>query len=363
MPRSLNEPGLGPHVSSSVVAARVFRGATVESVHRASAAVVDADGHLVAHAGDPDLVAFTRSSIKAYQLAPLVASGAADRFGFSEAELALMCSSHSGEPAHVNGVLAILERIGLKEDALQCGVDMPFDKRIAGGVKGPPRSVYNNCSGKHANMLAQCVAMSAPAATYLDYEHPVQRSIRELLGRAAGVPPAKIPHGVDGCSAPNYALALSLAARLFATLARPARLGVPYSDALERIRTAMVSHPEMVAGSDRFDTRLMRAGRGRLAGKIGGEAVFGVADAETGLGLFLKIEDGNMRAVPAVTVASCKELGWLSSDAEAELDQDLRPPVHNVRGLVVGHIEPVAPLLNRHPLPATPTRGPSPRAR
>lgn len=350
-------------MSPSVVAARVFRAGTLESAHRASAAVSDAEGRLVASVGDPHLVAYARSSIKAYQLAPLVASGSADRFGFSEAELALMCSSHSGEPAHVMGVLGILERIGLKEDALQCGVDMPFDKRAAGGIKGPPRSVYNNCSGKHANMLAQCVASNSPVETYLEYDHPVQRSIRELVGRAAGVPPAQLPHGVDGCSAPNYALALSGGARLFATLARPARLRAPDADALERVRTAMVRHPEMVAGSDRFDTRLMRAAGGRLAGKIGGEAVFGVADTESGLGLYLKIEDGNMRAVPPVTVEACKDLGWLLPAALSQLGQDFRPPVHNVRGLVVGHIEPVAPLLHRPSVPASPAAGASARAR
>lgn len=326
------------------IAARVYRNETIESVHRAHAAVVDATGNLVAAYGDPDRVPFTRSSIKAFQLAPLVASGAADRFGFSEADLAVMCSSHSGEPMHVERVAGILDRIGLGVEALQCGADPPFDKKAAAALQEPPTAIHNNCSGKHAAMLAAAVELNSDPATYLDPEHPVQRRIRLLLSRATGVPEAQLRMGVDGCSAPNYAVPVRAGARLFSVLARPRGLGPAEEAALRRISAAMVRHPELVAGSDRFDTRLMRAGRGRLAGKIGGEAVFGVADLDSGSGLYLKIEDGNMRAVPPVTVRACRGLGWLDDRALAELARDAELPVHNVRGLVVGRIEAAAEL-------------------
>lgn len=321
------------------MAAVVFRGETIESLHRAHVALTDARGHLLADRGSPEHVAFTRSSIKAYQLLPLVASGAADRFGFDEREIAVMCSSHSGEPMHTELVAGILERIGLDVAALQCGADPPFDPQAAKALGAPPTSLHNNCSGKHANLLAQAIDLGSDTKTYLDPAHPVQERILEGIAHASGVPAASIPIGTDGCSAPNFALPIQAGARLFAVLARPDALGGREAAALERIRNAMIRHPELVAGSDRFDTRLMRAARGRLACKIGGEAVFGVADTETGQGLYVKIEDGGMRAVPPVVVAALDSLGWLEGTDRALLANDRVVPIRNVRSIVVGRIE------------------------
>jgi L-asparaginase II len=318
----------------------MLRGDTVESLHRAHVALVDVQGRVLASSGDAAHVAFTRSSIKAYQLAPLVSSGAADHFGFTERELAVMCSSHSGEPMHVELVQGILQRIGLGVDALQCGADPPLDPKAAKALNGPASALHNNCSGKHANLLAQALHLGADPKTYLERAHPVQARILELVARASGVPAAKIALGTDGCSAPNFALPIQAGARMFATLAAPQVLGGKDAQALERIRAAMTKHPELVAGSDRFDTRLMQATKGRLACKVGGEAVFGVANPAARQGLYVKIEDGAMRAVPPVVVAALESLGWLEGADLELLEKDRVVPVKNVRGTVVGRIEP-----------------------
>jgi L-asparaginase II len=339
-------------LTETPIAAAMYRGETVESLHRAHAVVADPSGRVLASVGDPSRVAFTRSSIKAYQLAPLIASGAADRFGFDEREIAVMCSSHSGEPMHVELVQGILQKIGLGVDALQCGVDLPFDPQAAKALKTPPTALHNNCSGKHSGLLAQAVALKADPKTYLDPQYPVQVRIKDLVARAAGVSAASIPLGTDGCSAPNFALTIQAGARLFANLARPTGLDPKEARALDRIRAAMMQHPELVAGSDRFDTRLMRAAPGRLACKIGGEAVFGVANPELGLGLYLKIEDGAMRAVPPVVCAALESLGWLKAPFPHVLERDRVVPVKNVRGTIVGRIEPRIRLPSLASVPA-----------
>lgn len=334
-------------MEASGVAVRVERGGAIESVHRAHVAAADATGDVVARFGDPAFSTFVRSSMKAWQLAPLLASGAADRFGFSDAELAVMCASHSGEPVHVKAVAGILERIGLGASALGCGAHAPYDAKAARDLerRGEPfTALHNNCSGKHANLLAQCVAEGWPTAGYLAADHPVQARVRALVAKASGTPEAALRVGVDGCTAPNYAMPVASAARLFATLARPGGLGKTWEPALARIFAAMTKHPEMVAGTDRFDTALMEAADGRLAGKVGGEACFGVADSETGLGLFVKIEDGGMRAVPPVVVEACRQLGWLEGRAFEVLGEHWRPTLTNWNGIVVGRMEPVLAL-------------------
>lgn len=326
------------------LAVKVTRGATVESLHRAHVAVADASGTLHAHFGNPRFLTYLRSSAKPFQLAPLLASGAADAFGFTDEELAVMTASHNGEAGHVKVVEGILEKIGLGAECLQCGAHAPYHKATAAALGKAYTPLHNNCSGKHAGMLALARHLGQDPATYLAPEGRVQQEILHVMSVTSGVPKEQILLGIDGCSAPNFAVPLEAGARAFAHLARPWRLEKPLARAFERIAEAMMKNPWHVAGSDRFDTQFMEANEGRLVSKVGGEAVQAVADLETGQAFVLKIEDGNGRASGPAAIEAARQLGWLEARALEVLGEEWRPAVKNHRGLVVGSIEPVLQL-------------------
>ncbi len=327
----------------------VTRGGRVESIHYGAVAVVDAQGRLVAHAGDPDLTTYLRSTAKPFQLLPLVESGGADRFGFGDQGLAVMAASHSGETRHVEAVQGILDKIGLGEDALQCGAHWPMSdasSRVLREAGREPTPIYNNCSGKHAGMLAQCVARGLRAHDYLDPQHPVQATIRHTLAELSGVEPDAIGIGVDGCGAPSFALPLRAAALAFArlTLAHPSEPSQPRRSAVNRIYRAMTAYPEMVAGEGRLDTILMLAARGVLS-KGGAEGYLGIAIRSRGLGVAFKIVDGNgQRGCGPVAIEVLRQLGVLDDAALDELREHHTCIVKNHGGLEVGEVRPVFKL-------------------
>ncbi len=303
------------------------RGALIESVHFGAIAVADAHGALVAHAGDACLVTYLRSTAKPFQLLPLVESGAADHFAFSDADLAVMAASHSGETAHVARVADILARIGLPVEALQCGAHPPYHDDTRQSMersRTAPSALHNNCSGKHAGMLAWTVFHGAPIDSYLDEEHPLQQEIRRSLAQLGTVRTADVTCAIDGCSAPCFAMPLTAAATAFAQLAHAAR---PRPDprmdaraaALRRIAGAMARHPELVAGSNRFDTELMRATGGKVLSKAGAEGYQGLALIDAGLGVAIKIADGQGRAAAPVAIAVLRQLNALSEDSADQL--------------------------------------------
>ena len=305
--------------------AEVTRGGFVESVHYGVIAVVAASGELRAACGDPEVATFLRSTAKPFQSASLVRAGVPERFGWGDAELALTAGSHSGEPGHVRLVAEILNRAGLAESALRCGPQRPFHEPSAGALAAagePFRPVHNNCSGKHAGMLAAAVAGNYSSASYPAPDHPVQQANRDLLARFAGVTPERIGIGVDGCGVPTYRLSLRQAALVLARLA-DAR-GLDMADALagRRVFEAMRQHPWLVGGTDRLDTDLMAAAPGVVA-KAGAEAFYGLAIepgrlGDLGVGIALKVADGSDRARGPVVVALLRQLGLLPQPALLE---------------------------------------------
>ena len=260
------------------ILARVIRGETIESIHRGHLIVLDGDGREIARIGNPETVTFFRSSAKPFQAIPLITSGAAERFGFLENEIALACASHSGEPAHVEIAERMLRKIGLSEADLRCGAHTPFNEQraeemIRAGEK--PTQLHNNCSGKHAAMLALARHIGADTKTYELLENPVQQRILEAVAVFTGTAPDEIKIGIDGCAAPNYALTLAGMARSFAKLVRPPDdLGPELREACRRIVTAMLRYPELIGGTERLDTLLMEAARGQLVSKIGADGVW-----------------------------------------------------------------------------------------
>jgi L-asparaginase II len=325
------------------VLVEVWRGGRVESEHRGAIAVVEPNGKLIAHAGDVGLVSYLRSSAKPFQLLPLAESGAADRFGFTDAELAVMAGSHSGEPRHVAAVQSILDKIGLSAEALQCGSHAPFNAEAAQALRAASREpsiLHNNCSGKHAGMLAQALDRSLSTHDYLDPQHPVQVAIRQRLAELGGITIDEIGVGVDGCSAPCFAMPLKAAALAFARLAE-AGSGTQAAG-LARVARVMIAHPEMVAGEGRLDTDLMRAAPKRLVSKGGAEGYHGmgvVVKDGPALGIAIKIGDGDgRRGGHPVVIETLRLLGVLDDAALAKLKNYHTWPITNHRGLEVGEV-------------------------
>ena len=311
----------------------------MESSHRVHAAVVDADGTMVARVGDPDRVTFFRSSAKPFQAMPLVEDGVVDRFGVTAAELAICCASHNAEEGHVQHVHSILERGGIDPVALECGPHAPYhaDAALALARSGvDPGRIHNNCSGKHAGMLLLATHHGWTLSGYVAPEHPVQQRMLEEVSRWTGLPRASIRTGIDGCGVVCFAVPVSAMASAYARLARAASKGEP----ARRIVDAMVSHPFEVAGTGRLCTQLMRAAQPNVLAKLGAEGVYGAAWLARDWGVAIKVEDGGRRALEVALVEILHALGALSEDALDQLEAFTRPPVHNTRGEVVGAIEP-----------------------
>ena len=322
------------------------RGGITESVHYGSVAVTDAQGNVLHSVGAPDAITFTRSSLKPFQAMPVLASGAAAAFGYGDRELALMCASHSGEPRHVEVVSGMLAAIGCTAEHLQCGVHAPYFYQALEQTP-PPGAVFStlqhNCSGKHSGMLTYCRHCGEPVDNYLDPLHPLQRAIRHSVGHFTGVAESELTTGIDGCSAPNYAMPLSGLARAFARLAAD-REDDHYGDAPQRLYAAMTAHPELVSGERRSDQLAMQTGRGDWATKVGAEGVQGIAVRSRGIGIAIKIADGNTRALHPVVVSVLQQLGLLDDPPATPLAPYYEPPQRNLRGLQTGVITPVFEL-------------------
>jgi L-asparaginase II len=330
----------------SEILAKVIRGDTTESIHRGSLFIVDGEGNEIVNIGDAETVAFIRSSAKPFQVLPFLLSGGAEKFGFIESEIALACASHSGEKIHVAIVERMLKKIGLSEGDLRCGTHLPFnearaEEMIRAGEK--PTQLHNNCSGKHAAMLAFAKHIGADLKTYDLIENPIQQAILQTVADFTETPKDKIPLAVDGCAAPNFALSLRAMAKGFLKLVfPPAQFDDKLREACRRVCQAMMNYPELIGGTERLDTLLMQAARGRIISKIGAEGVWlcGVLPSEKfkkGLGIALKIEDGDdKRARAVISVEVLRQLGIYD---ESKLKNYSPLPVKNRRGDTVGRVE------------------------
>ncbi len=319
------------------------RGGTVESTHLVHAVVAGPDGDATHVFGQADRPTFPRSAIKAMQALPLVESGAAQAHGLSAAELALSCASHEGEGFHTGAVGAWLTRLGLTEDALACGPQWPrrFDDQSTLIREGQqPVRRHNNCSGKHSGMLTTALHLGDSVQHYQDRRHPVQQRVFAAIGEMAGVDLADAPFGIDGCSAPNPNLPLSAAAVAAARLAEAdaGRLGATRADACRTLCHAMRAHPEMIGGTERVDTDLIRASGGRILSKTGAEGVYVVYLPEQKLGIALKAEDGASRASAAALWSVLETLELLDDGTRAAMTEHCRPPLRNWDGLVTGQL-------------------------
>ncbi len=341
------------------------RGRIVESIHFGAIAVVDVRGHLLYSYGDPHTVTFLRSSAKPFQALPFFERGGPAHFSLTQKEQALICASHDGSDEHVRTAESIQVKAGLKENDLQCGVHMPSDATaykalVARGEK--PTPTRNNCSGKHTGMLAHAKMRGLPLENYLDPNHPIQQDILTTLAEMSDYPRERIEVGIDGCSAPNFALPLCNSALAFARLCDPTGLPDPRAKAARQITDAMTAYPEMVSGAGKFECKLMQAGQGRIVCKGGAEGFqafglrAGVAGPD-GIGIVFKVSDGDLlirtinmepmnRVRPAVTLEILHQMGVLEEVLPGTM-KAFGPvlPVKNHRGLVVGESRPTFKLV------------------
>ena len=342
------------------------RGKLVESIHYGAIAVVNAHGKLLYSYGDPQTVAFLRSSAKPFQALPFFERGGPAAFNLTQKEQALLCASHEGSDEHVRTVESIQAKTGIKESDLQCGIHMPGDaaayKALIARNEAPTPN-RNNCSGKHSGMLAHAKMRGLPLNTYLDNDHPVQQDILTDFSEMCNYPKDKVEIGIDGCSAPNFAVPLYNSALAYARLCDPFDLRDARSKACHDITWAMIGNPEMISGAGEFDCRLMQTGKGQIICKRGAEGFQaiglrpGVLGPESpGVGITFKVSDGDLtfrkldieplnRVRPAMTLEILTQIGALDNPQLEEL-ADFGPtlPIKNHRGIVVGESRPAFTL-------------------
>ena len=328
----------------------VRRGSITESRHRGHIVAIDVDERIVAQLGSPETITYLRSSAKPFQAIPLITSGAADRFHFNAKEIAIACGSHNGDPIHIETVKGMLSKIGLDASALKCGAHEPYSSEAARRLRErgeEPTALHNNCSGKHAGMLALALHLGASVETYDQADNEVQQQIASSISQFSGVPVEDIAIGIDGCGVPVHAMPVKAMATMYARLVMPPdNFDQRTRAACEQITTAMMAYREMIGGeTESLDTALMRAAPARLIAKAGAEGLFtaGIMPCEEyprGLGLALKIEDGDKgsRARRPAAVETLRQLGLLSETALNALSPYAKSYLRNHRGERVGEV-------------------------
>jgi len=318
----------------------VTRGPLVESVHHVAACATNARGDVIFGTGDIESPVFLRSTAKPFIAGAAIEAGVREAFDLDMREIAVMCASHAGEPFHIEAVRSILRKIGLDETALGCGAHFPYNEAAAHAMieRGErPTAICNNCSGKHAGILALARLLGADTQTYLEANNPAQRHILAFCARLSDDDPSAWPLAVDGCGIPVYATSLRRAATAFARFAALEEIAPRDAMALLVVRDAMVSHPEYVSGTGEFDTVVMQAAGGGIACKSGAEGVHGAAIIPRGTGVVLKVLDGAARGRAPAVVEALRRLGAPGA-AAPEVGAFANPIVYNRAGLAVGEI-------------------------
>lgn len=331
-------------MDANPVLAEAVRGNWVENRHRGSFVVIDADGRIIASAGDIERPVFPRSAIKSMQALAIFDRHAVERFHHSTEELALACASHHGEEVHTSRVGGFLERMGLSEATLECGAHQPTNGAAREALREKheePSALHNNCSGKHAGMLSVALAMGVPTAGYVNREHDVQRAVRAAVELVIGEELTEDRCGTDGCSIPTWAAPIRAWAHGFARMATGKGLDAGHAAGAQALFDAATKRPLLVAGTGHLDTLVMEAFGGRVMQKGGAEGVQCGAIRDKGLGYALKCDDGNMAASQAMVAALLLKFAEPDEAQRKVLESFARQPTVNVRKTVVGEMRAV----------------------
>ncbi len=330
------------------VLVEIMRGGKVESRHRGSVAIVDSSGKTVLALGDVEAMIFPRSAIKGLQALPFIESGAAERFGLTQAEIALSCASHSGEPLHAATSAAMIGKAGLTPASLECGAHWPMGPAAARELAktGLPTALHNNCSGKHAGFLCLACAIDENPKGYVARDHIVQREVRAAMEQVTGAHLVDDFCGTDGCSIPTFGLPLRALAHGFAKFGTGQGLGEKRAKAASTLRHAVAAHPFMVGGTNTFDTGVMDVLKIKAFVKMGAEGVYCAAFPDQGLGIALKCDDGASRAAEMMMAAVIAKYLPLKDAESKALQPQLAPRLVNWNGIEVGQVRAAGELLN-----------------
>ena len=351
-------------MKTSLPLLELMRGSVVEATHLGSIAVVTADGTLLHSYGDPYTVAFLRSSAKPFQVLPFVEAGGVEHYNYTDRELALSCASHETSQMHLDAVSALQKKVGIEEHLLQCGPHLPGDaKKLREVIQHNilPTANFNNCSGKHTSMLAFAKMRGLSLDNYLSPAHPIQQDILKTLSEMCNLDVQEIQLGVDGCSAPNFALPLFNAALGMARMCDQRDLSEARAIACKKITTAMTSHSEMVSNFGEFDTELMKLAEGKVVTKRGAEGfqIMGIMPGvihERGVGIAIKVTDGDKHSMdsdlaehtrvrPPVALEILRQLGALTEPQIQALSAfGPEKVLKNYAGLVTGKMYPTFKL-------------------
>lgn len=321
------------------IVAKTYRGNIIDLTHIGHIAVVDYTGKILYKYGNPERVTFARSSAKPIQAIPVLESGAVEEYGITDKEIAIFCASHNGESFHVDAVRSILKKAGLNEDYLQCGSHYPLASYVTEEMKSKgitPENIHCNCSGKHSGMLITCKYYGEDLYTYYKPEHPVQKRIMKTISEVCEYDEDKILTAVDGCGVPVHAMPLYKFAQGFARLSKPDVFSADREKVIRRITSAMTKYPEMVAGTDRICTDLMKVCGDRLFAKGGAAAYYAVGLKDKGIGITFKIEDGNSKIVPAVVLETLRQLDVIKDEELKKLEKYYVLKIKNHKKEIVG---------------------------
>lgn len=321
------------------IVAKVYRGDLVDLTHIGHVAVTDYTGKILYHYGNAERVTFARSSAKPLQVIPVLESGAATEYGLTDKEVALMCSSHSGENFHVDAIRSILQKAGLTEKYLKCGTHYPFAKYAAEELRSnglKPKEVHNNCSGKHSGMLITAKHLGEDLDSYYKADHPLQQRIIKTLAEVCEYDENKIIIAIDGCGVPVHAMPLYKFAQAFAKLSKPEVFGEKRGQVAKRLVDAMIAYPEMVAGTDRFCTDLMKVCGDRLFAKSGAAGFYAIGLKDKGIGMTFKVEDGAKGIVYAMTLEVLRQFDAITPAELHKLEKYYMLQDKNYRGEIVG---------------------------
>ena len=308
----------------------VYRGSIVENIHRGDIVVVDYKGNILKSLGDARKLSYFRSAAKPFLALNVILSGAADYYGFNDTELAVMCASHRGESYHTEVLARIISKMELELDSLHCGITEPFSRSSAMNLYKSGESLtplYCNCSGKHLGMISVCKQKGYQIEGYYMIEHPVQQEALEILSRFTDVDKGDIIIGVDGCTVPVHGIPLYNMALAYAKFANPSTLGSEYVFAVNKLSNAIVSNPELLSGKNAFCTDLILAGKKEIVGKVGADGVYCISIPKEGIGIALKVEDGDMRSSHIAAANILKQLSLLDQEQCDSLSRYIIAPV------------------------------------
>ncbi|PKM72550.1 MAG: L-asparaginase [Firmicutes bacterium HGW-Firmicutes-16] len=327
----------------------VTRSGFIECMHSGQVCVTDSNSNIIYHFGDPNTKIFLRSSAKPFIAVAFVESGAMEKFGVTLEELAVICSSHSGQEFHRNTVDSILHKLGLNEGSLQCGSAEPYNQDAVNQLikeNKSPSPLFNCCSGKHAGMLALCKYYGYSTENYIDLNHPVQQLILTTIAELIGCSTTDIIRGIDNCSVPGYMISLHQHSYLYSLLASGYSAKSKYRNSLGLINKAMRDNPRMIIGDGEFDTELMKGCASKVIGKVGDDGLYCVSIPERNMGICIKIEDGSERAVHPVIIRLLQQFGVLNDTEIENLKAWAFPTVNDHKGAVIGNIYPVFDINN-----------------